>query len=309
MLNEKRLNIIRVLESVIPMDAKKLDVLIKAINEGSFSKATTLVGYTQSGLTHLVNSLEKEVGFSLVNRSFNGIKLSKEGEELLPYILNYIQSNDELLDKIDKIKHQQKHTIKIAAYASMAMRWLPEILYRFKRECPEVDVDLRMVDNAIEPFELLVDGKCDIIFASRQNFENIDWIDLYNEKMYAIVPDTYQEEDYFDVEKFKDSQFLMPYGRFDIDVYRILNGIKINEIRNQVDDETLIRMVSKGLGITMMSELMIRGSLSGVKCLEIKPQAIRKLGMGKRKTNHNSYLYKLKDCVISYLKDEHYGLI
>ena len=105
------------------MDAKKLDVLIKAINEGSFSKASTLVGYTQSGLTHLVNSLEKEVGFSLVNRSFNGIKLSKEGEELLPYILNYIQSNDELLDKIDKIKHQQKHTIKIAAYASMAMRW------------------------------------------------------------------------------------------------------------------------------------------------------------------------------------------
>ena len=127
--------------------------------------------------------------------------------------------------------------------------------------------------------------------------------------MSAIVPDTYQEEDYFDVEKFKDSQFLMPYGRFDIDVYRILNGIKINEIRNQVDDETLIRMVSKGLGITMMSELMIRGSLSGVKCLEIKPQAIRKLGMGKRKTNNNSYLYKLKDCVISYLKDENYGLI
>lgn len=304
MLNEKRLNIIRVLQSVIPMDAKKLDILIKAVNEGSFSKASDLVGYTQSGLTHLVNSLEKEIGFNLIKRSFNGISLNSEGQELLPYILNYIQSNDELNKKILEIKNQQKQTIKIAAYASMAMRWLPEILYRFKRECPEVDVDLRMVDNAIEPFELLLDGKCDIIFASRQNFEHIDWIDLYDEKMFAIVPDKYPKNEYFEVQDFENTDFLMPYGRFDIDVYRILNGVKINEIRNQVDDETLIRMVSKGLGITMMSELMIRGSLSGVKCLEITPRSIRKLGIGKRKTDNNPYLYKLKNCVLTYLKDE-----
>lgn len=305
MLNEKRLNIIRVLQSVIPMDAKKLDVLIKTINEGSFSKASVLVGYTQSGLTHLVNSLEKEVGFNLVKRNYNGVSLTKEGQELLPYILNYIESNDNLNNKIAEIKHEQKHSIKIAAYASMAMRWLPEILYRYKRECPEVDVDLRMVDNAIEPFELLIDGKCDIIFASRQNFDNIDWIDLYDEKMYAIVPEDYSK-DTFCVSDFEGCDFLMPYGRFDIDVYRVLNDIKINEIRNQVDDETLIRMVSKGLGITMMSELMIRGSLQGVKCLEVYPQAIRKLGIGKRKINKNPYLYKLKNCVLDYLKDENH---
>ena len=55
------------------MDAKKLEILIKAIDMGSFSKAAESVGYTQSGITHLVNSLEKEIGFRLVNRTFNGI--------------------------------------------------------------------------------------------------------------------------------------------------------------------------------------------------------------------------------------------
>ena len=42
------------------MDAKKLEILMTAVDLGSFSRASEVVGYTQSGLTHLVNSLETE---------------------------------------------------------------------------------------------------------------------------------------------------------------------------------------------------------------------------------------------------------
>ena len=41
------------------MDAKKLEILMTAVDLGSFSKASEVVGYTQSGLTHLVDSLER----------------------------------------------------------------------------------------------------------------------------------------------------------------------------------------------------------------------------------------------------------
>ena len=44
------------------MEAKKLEILMTAVDLGSFSKASEVVGYTQSGLTHLVNSLEREIG-------------------------------------------------------------------------------------------------------------------------------------------------------------------------------------------------------------------------------------------------------
>lgn len=285
------------------MDAKKLEILIKAIDMGSFSKAAESVGYTQSGITHLVNSLEKEIGFRLVNRTFNGISLTKEGEILLPYIRDFLEANDDLSIKIKEIKGEEESTVRVAAYASIAMRWMPEVLYRYKRVCPEVDVDLRMVDNTLEPFELLIEGKTDVIFASRQDYDNISWTPLYDETMYAIVPEAYPDREYFDIADFKDKDFLMPYGRFDIDVYRILGDIKINEICNQVDDETLIRMVSKGLGITMMSEMMIRGSLKGVKCIPIKPEAKRQLGMGTRFKNNSRIIEELKNCVIQYLHE------
>ena len=161
------------------MDAKKLEILIKAIDMGSFSKAAESVGYTQSGITHLVNSLEKEIGFRLVNRTFNGINLTKEGEILLPYIRDFLEANDDLSIKIKEIKGEEESTVRVAAYASIAMRWMPEVLYRYKRVCPGVDVDLRMVDNSLEPFELLIEGKTDVIFASKQDYANISWTPLY----------------------------------------------------------------------------------------------------------------------------------
>ena len=48
------------------MEAKKLEILMTAVDLGSFSKASEVVGYTQSGLTHLVNSLERSVSISLL---------------------------------------------------------------------------------------------------------------------------------------------------------------------------------------------------------------------------------------------------
>ena len=191
------------------MDAKKLEILIKAIDMGSFSKAAESVGYTQSGITHLVNSLEKEIGFRLVNRTFNGISLTKEGEILLPYIRDFLEANDDLSIKIKEIKGEEESTVRVAAYASIAMRWMPEVLYRYKRVCPGVDVDLRMVDNTLEPFELLIEGKTDVIFASRQDYDNISWTPLYDETMYAIVPEAYPDREYFDIADFKDKDNLV----------------------------------------------------------------------------------------------------
>ena len=46
------------------MESKKLEALLMAVDLGSFTKAAEVMGYTQSGLTHMMNSLEREVGFT-----------------------------------------------------------------------------------------------------------------------------------------------------------------------------------------------------------------------------------------------------
>ena len=290
------------------MEAKKLEILMTAVDLGSFSKASEVVGYTQSGLTHLVNSLEREIGFPLIIRSHNGISLTEQGKELVPAIRQFLQANANLENQIQTITRQQTETIRIAAYASMAMFWMPEILYRFRRICPKVDVDLRMVDNALEPFELLQEGKTDVIFASRQSYRNCEWIPLYYELLYVILLKDYPliGRKVFFLKELEGQDFLMPYGRFDIDVHAAFDraGVKAKEQAVYVDDETVIRMVGKGLGISMMSEFMIRGNTDDVCCVPVTPESIRELGMGmKKETEPSDSVQKLKECVLQYVKE------
>ena len=48
------------------MDTAKIAALLAAAELGSISKAADSLGYTQSGVTHIVNSLEEEAGFPLL---------------------------------------------------------------------------------------------------------------------------------------------------------------------------------------------------------------------------------------------------
>lgn len=290
------------------VDSKKLEILMTAADLGSFTKASEVVGYTQSGLTHMMDALEKEIGFPLLQRSHNGIQLTAQGRRLMPAIREFLRANANLENEIQTIAEQKTEVIRIAAYASIAMHWIPEILYRFRRLCPEANVDLRMVDHALEPFELLESGQADVIFASRQNYSHCNWIPLYRETMYAILPRDYplRGKNEFPLEEFAGRDFLMPYGNFDNDVNAVLKpvGIKLNAKASKVDDETVIRMVGRGLGVSMMSELMIRGRTDDVQCVPVCPPAIRELGMGTHiRRKETDSIRALKDCVLQFIQE------
>ena len=289
------------------MDSKKLEILVTAVDLGSFTKASEVVGYTQSGLTHLVDSLEREIGLTLVQRDRRGISLTREGEALMPSIREFLRAHARLENRIADVTAHRAETIRIAAYASIAMHWMPEILYRFRRVCPDIVVDLRMVDHALEPFELLEKWQTDVIFGAKQSGFACDWTPLCDDQMYAILPPDYPTEGgSFPIEEFTGREFLMPYGRFDVDVLAAFaqHGVKPVIRPCRVDDETVIRMVSKGLGMTMMAEMMLRGRTEGVKVLPIAPRTCRELGMGLQpRDDQPESILCLRDCVLEFIQE------
>ncbi|MBP3622591.1 MAG: LysR family transcriptional regulator, partial [Oscillospiraceae bacterium] len=62
------------------MDAKKVQALLAAVDLGSLTSAASELGYTQSGLTHMMNSLETELGLTLLLRGKSGVRLSPAGQ-------------------------------------------------------------------------------------------------------------------------------------------------------------------------------------------------------------------------------------
>ena len=65
--------------------------------------------------------------------------------------------------------------------------------------------------------------------------------------------------------------------------------------------QTLSGKVSKGLGITMMTEIMMRGRTQGVRTLPVSPKAGRELGMGMHLSrNTPEEILRLRACVLDF---------
>lgn len=52
---------------------------------GSVSAAAEQLGYSQPGLSHRIQTLERELGCVLFRRRGNGMTLTREGQLLMPY--------------------------------------------------------------------------------------------------------------------------------------------------------------------------------------------------------------------------------
>ena len=81
-----------------------------AVDLGSLSRAAEVVGYPQSGLTHLVDRLEREIGLTLVQRDHSGIALTEEGNALMPCLL-YTSLIHAHIDQMPVIKPGTLHGI------------------------------------------------------------------------------------------------------------------------------------------------------------------------------------------------------
>ena len=268
------------------MESKKLEALLMAVDLGSFTKAAEVLGYTQSGLTHMMNSLEKEVGFTLLERGRSGVRLTEEGERIAPAVREFLQANARLDSVIEQVASSRTEIIRVSADASIAMHWLPGIIQRFREECPDVDVDIRMADHVDVPYELLAQGKMDAILVSPQDEGQYEWVHLADDPMFAVLPKDFDTQGMtaFPLAAFEARDFIMPSQGFDKDIMRIFNriGVKPHILPTWVDDPTVISMVSHGLGVSMMTELTVRGRTDGVKLLPVEPASSRELGLAVR---------------------------
>lgn len=82
------------------MDLRKLEALAVAVELGSFTKAAQQLGYSQSGLTHMMNALEQEIGFPLLLRDHRGVRLTAQGQQIYPTIQQLLAVHRRLLHEI-----------------------------------------------------------------------------------------------------------------------------------------------------------------------------------------------------------------
>ena len=268
------------------MDTKKYEAMVTAVSEGSFTRAAERLGNTQSGLTHMMNALESEVGFRLLERGYFGIRLTPAGERIMPLVQRVLAAAGQLDDEIRAIKERANETVSIGAYASVATHWLPSILDRFRRDCPNVQVTVR--DDSREAlYAGVLGGRFDLAFTSEPKGEAVNWTPLHEDVLLALLPKTTYSDQYskFAVENFDGAQFLMPCFGNDADITALLqaHGVRAEIQPTSTSNQALISMVAHGLGVSILSELTIRGYEQNVCARPLQPPYARTLGVITRK--------------------------
>ena len=76
------------------MDKRKLQALLNIADAGSFSRAAEGMECTQSALSHMVKGMEEELGFPLLVRGHGGARLTRGGEQLMPYVRALLTAYD-----------------------------------------------------------------------------------------------------------------------------------------------------------------------------------------------------------------------
>ena len=123
-------------------------------------------------------------------------------------------------------------------------------------------------------------------FASRQESSTLDWTPLKPDPLLAILPPEYDlgGRERFDVRDFSGHEFLMPSMGFTLDIMRVRNRHGVTPLirTTQVSDSVILSMVEHGLGVSMLSRLVLQGRQGGVQALPLAPRAVRELGMASR---------------------------
>lgn len=264
------------------MDGKKLEALAAAVELGSFTRAAEQLGYTQSGLTHMMNSLEREIGFSVLLRDRRGVRLTPAGERIMPMVTQCLTANQALEREITLINSRQDETLRVASYASIAMHWLPELIEQFRRINNGVSVDVQM-GSVEEVYRWVKEGKVDMAFASRQDGCTLDWTPLKPDPLLAILPRDFNTGGAasLDVRLLEGQEFLMPSLGFHLDIMRALKSCGVAPVirDTQVSDSIIISMVEHGLGVSILSRLVLKGRSNDVLALPLEPPAVRELGI------------------------------
>lgn len=264
------------------MDAKKIQILLSTLKTGSFLKAADSLGYTPSGLTHMMDSLEKDIGITILKRGRFGICLTPEGEKLLPLFEDFAAAEQKIRNEVRSLQSRRQEIIRIGAYASVARNWLPSLLSGFYLEHPKVSIETVVLGRE-ELYNALKKREVDMIFACSGTECKHEFVSLAKDYYRAVLPLGYPtaQETIFALKEFEGAPFIMPSFMKDIDVQKALetNNISIKMLAASADDPVVLSMVSGGLGISMLSDLVLQGSSEKVKIMPLEPNVSRILGI------------------------------
>lgn len=236
------------------MALEGIDIFVKVIQLGSFTKAAKALGRPVTTVSDKVAQLEKRLGVTLIHRTTRQLKLTSAGEIYFKKCEQAILDFEGAEQDLSAAKNEPRGRLRISMAVDVGHTIAPSLVSRYVSRYPNVQVELnvtnRMVDLVAEGIDLAirVGNLKDSTFRSRKYLETTASFFASPELVKKWGPVQTPKQ----IEKYPYVQFALDTAR-GVEVHRGKEKVKLN-LKNKItadDLETIKKLVlnSEGVGL------------------------------------------------------------
>lgn len=283
------------------MNILKYRAFIATVESGSFTRASELLNYSQSGISRMIGDLEAEWGITLLERNHSRLALTSDGEVILQHARRICDEYEKLQMELDDLHGLKRGVIRIATFSSVATHWLPLIFKAFCADYPEIRYELLLGDyGEIESW--VREGRVDCGFTRLPSKAHFKVQELERDELMAVLPAEHplSLQEKVSLEELCREPFLLleKGGRWEItelfEEYRLKPDIRFTTW----DDYAIMSMVEKGLGVSILPSLILRRIPYKVAIRPLSVPAFRQIGLIMNEAGHASVALR---CFLEYL--------
>lgn len=271
------------------VELAQLEAFLQVAHHRSFSRAAEALFLTQPSVTARIQSLERELGERLFERTGRSVTLTDAGHAFMPHAQRAITAVQEGTDAIEAVRHGDVGSIRIGASSSIATYVLPGIFRHFREQRPRVHVHLS-TGNTEDIIERLLAGEVHVVITRLAQHPEIDSLHLYNDDLALVVSPSHPfaakgrvsiaeagREPFLFFER-SSSYHSLIYSMF------LRVGVVPESVMELDSMETTKHMVEAGLGIAILPVVSVEreianGTLIRVEIRDMEQPAQREVGV------------------------------
>jgi Transcriptional regulator len=170
------------------MDLRQMEYVLALADEQHFTRAASVCGVTQSGLSASIRALEGELGTELFHRTTRRVELTDAGLALLPYARELLSQASAGRDAVVRVTRALSGQLRVGAEQCLGSIDVPALLERFHRRYPAVTIRFTQA-GSLEQLDRLRAGELDVAFvATSDHLGGLDRIEIGRRPIVALCP-------------------------------------------------------------------------------------------------------------------------
>lgn len=170
-----------------PLDSRQLRAFCALARTGSFTQTARELHLTQSGISHSMKALERDVGCRLLHRLGKKIALTQAGEQLLHHSAKILQEMENARESLGHLGKWGRGRLRLGVSTTACQHILPAVLREFKESFPEHAITIEPGDTP-ELVVSLLRHKIDLALTLEAEREaQLDFHPLFTDELMFIV--------------------------------------------------------------------------------------------------------------------------